>query len=154
MSPEALGKGQQDCWPESPGLSCREEAALEVPTSCSATKIKHCLFLCQRTLFRVVAEDGPTIYGPCLLQQPPKTGSTWFVSFLKWSKMDLNTFLSNMNIHWVISCPERKPAGVFPPVGNHWGGRRVIIPWHNLLPEKKSFLRRNIIWWKQQQTQS
>ena len=61
-----LGRGQQDCWPKSPGESCRKEAALEVPPSCV-----------REPLFGVVAEDGPTIYGPWLLQQPPRTGSTW-----------------------------------------------------------------------------
>ena len=32
----------------------------------------------RKPFFRVVAEDGPTLYEPCLLQQPPKARSTWF----------------------------------------------------------------------------
>ena len=51
---------------QSPEKSCSEEAALEVPPSCV-----------REPFFGVVAEDGPTLYGPWLLQQPPRTGSTW-----------------------------------------------------------------------------
>ena len=55
----------------------------------SSSKNYTLIILCVREpFFRVVAEEGPTLYGPWLLQQPPKTGSTWFVSFLndpKWT---------------------------------------------------------------------
>ena len=32
----------------------------------------------EKPFIRLVVEDGPILYGPCLLQHPFKAGSTWF----------------------------------------------------------------------------